>query len=35
MKVVTLSSATIGSKTAIAIEEATDYLKLKFTEIEV
>ena len=35
MKVVTLSSATIGSKTAIAIQKATDYLKLKFTEIEV
>ncbi|CAI3479092.1 MAG: NAD(P)H-dependent oxidoreductase [Enterococcus cecorum] len=35
MKVVTLSSATIGSKTAIAIQKATDYLKQKFTEIEV
>ncbi|WP_300121005.1 hypothetical protein [uncultured Enterococcus sp.] len=35
MKVVTLSSATIGSKTAIAIEKATDYLKQKFPEVEV
>lgn len=35
MKVVTFSSATIGSKTAIAIQKTTDYLKQKFLEVEV